>query len=162
MGFEEKTGVPISDGAFAILEKEGFSQDIEILLIRILTEILDNGVVTNKELLLREIDKGITLRDIHTKTEGHYRDLKHFYGLDQAKTMVRIIGQPQLKKLNYNLLNMVVDFVQRLIQPNITLNRSETEERKKRAAQEVAPVFNTIKAGEMLGREGERVTRFHL
>ena len=162
MGFEEKTGVPISDGAFAILEKEGFSLDIEILLIRILTEILDNGVVTNKELLLREIDKGITLRDIHTKTEVHYRDLKHFYGLDQAKTMVRIIGQPLLKKLNYNLRNMVVDFVQRLIQPNITLNRSETEERKKRAAQEVAPVFNTIKAGEMLLREGERVTRVQL
>jgi putative nucleotidyltransferase with HDIG domain len=160
--FEEKTGVPISDGAYKILEKEAFSRDIEILIIRILTEILDNGVVTNKELLLREIDKGITLRDIHTKTEESYRDLKHFYGLDQAKTMVRIIGQPMLKNLNYNLRNMIVDFVQRLIQPNITLNRSETEERKKRAAQEVGPVFNTIKAGEMLLREGERVTRVQL
>ena len=160
--FEEKTGVPVSDGAYKILVKEAFSQDIENLIIRILAEVLENGVVTNKELLLREIDKGITLRDIYTKTEKSYHDLKHLYGLDQAKTMIRIIGQPLLKKLNYNLRNMIVDFVQRLVQPNITLNRSETEERKKRAAQEVGPVFNTIKAGEMLLREGERVTRVQL
>ncbi len=160
--FEEKLGISVSDGAYKILQKEAFSQDIASLITKILTEIFGNGVATNKELLLREIDKGITLRDISTKTEQVFRNLKHFYGLDQAKTMVRIIGQPLLKVLSYTLRNMIVDFSQRLIQPNITLNRSETEERKKRAAAEVEPVFKTIKAGEMLLREGERVTKVQL
>jgi putative nucleotidyltransferase with HDIG domain len=160
--FEEKLGISVSDGAYKILQKEAFSQDIASLITKILTEILGNGVATNKELLLREIDKGITLRDISTKTEQVFRNLKHFYGLDQAKTMVRIIGQPLLKVLSYTLRNMIVDFSQRLIQPNITLNRSETEERKKKASAEVEPVFKTIKAGEMLLREGERVTKVQL
>ena len=160
--FEEKIGISVSDGAYKILEKEAFSHDIENLITRISTEILENGVVTNKELLLRATDKGIILKDIRTKTEQVVHQLKHYYGLGQAKTMVKIIGQPLLKGLNYNLRNMIVDFVQRLIQPNITLNKSETEERKKIAALEVEPVLYKIKAGEMLLREGERVTKIQL
>ena len=160
--FEEKIGISVSNGAYKILEKEAFSHDIENLITRISTEILENGVVANKELLLRETDKGIILKDIRTKTEQVVYQLKHFYGLGQAKTMVKIIGQPLLKGLNYTLRNMIVDFIQRLIQPNITLNKSETEERKKIAALEVKPVLYKIKAGEMLLREGERVTKIQL
>jgi len=160
--FEEKIGITISKGAYSILEKEKFSAEIPNFIVRILTTILENGVVTSKELLLRETDKGITLRTVGTNEESIIRGLKRFYGLDQAKTMARIVGQPLLKDLNYNLRNLVVDFVQRLIRPNITLNRSETEERKKRAALEVKPVLYKIKAGEMLLREGERVSEVQL
>ncbi|MBL7179417.1 MAG: HDIG domain-containing metalloprotein [Pseudomonadota bacterium] len=160
--FEQTIGITVSDGAYKILENESFSEDIADLIIQITTEIIDNGVVANKELLLREADKGIILRDIRTKTETAVYKLKQFYGLDQAKTMVRIIGQPLLKNRNYVLVNMIVDFVQGLIQPDITLNKSETEERKKNAVLEIKPIFYKIKAGEMLLREGERVTQIQL
>jgi len=160
--FEEKLGITVSDGAYKILENESFSEDIADLIIKIITEIFENGVVINKGLLLRETNKGIVLRNINTKTEITVRKLKQFYGLDQAETMVRIIGQPLLRKTNYTIKNMVVDFAQRLIQPNITLNKSETEERKKQAAAEIKPILNKIKAGEMLLREGERVTEIQL
>ena len=56
----------------------------------------------------------------------------------------------------------MVGFSQRLIQPNITLNRSETEERRLQAAAAVKPVLYKIKAGEMLLREGERVSEIQL
>lgn len=160
--FEENIGISVSDGAYKILEKETFLPNIANLICSISKEILDNGVVTNKELLLKETDKGIILRKINTKKELVVLNLKHFYGLDQAKTMVKIIGQPLLENIDYTLRNMIVDFAQRLIQPNITLNRSETEERKKRAEAEIKPVFYKIKAGEMLLREGERVTKVQL
>jgi len=160
--FEEKIGIPVSNGAYKILEKEAFSYDISDIIAKILTEILKNGVVTNKELLLKETDKGIVLSDIKTKKEKVVFNLKHFYGLDQAETMVKIIGQPILQNRSYILRNMIVDFAERLIQPNITLNRSETEERKKEAYAGIKPIFHKIKAGEMLLREGERVTRVQL
>jgi putative nucleotidyltransferase with HDIG domain len=160
--FEENIGISVSDGAYKILEKETFLPNIANLICSISKEILDNGVVTNKELLLKETDKGIILRNINTKKELVVHNLKHFYGLDQAKTMVKIIGQPLLENIDYTLRNMIVDFAQRLIQPNITLNRSETEEQKKRTEAEIKPVFHKIKAGEMLLREGERVTKVQL
>jgi putative nucleotidyltransferase with HDIG domain len=160
--FEEKIGFKVSKGAFSTLEKEGFSKEIGDLISQILSEILKNGVVTNKEILLKEMDKGIILRDVSTKEERGIRNLKQFYGLDQAKTRVRITAQPVLKDRDYTLSNLIVDFVQELIQPNITLNRNETEERKKKAAAEIKPVLHKIKAGEMLLREGERVNEVQL
>jgi len=160
--FEEKVGISVSNGAYKILEKEAFSENIANIICSILNEILANGVVANKELLLKETNKSIILNTIKTKEELVVYNLKHFYGLDQAKTMVKIIGQPLLKNIDYTLLNMIVDFTQRVIQPNITLNRSETEERKKKAVAETKPVFRKIKAGEMLLREGERVTKVQI
>ncbi len=160
--FEEKLGIPVSFGAFSILLKEGFSEEIANIITLILSDILENGVVANKEIFLRESDQGIMIRDLRTKSESIETNLKHFYGLDQAKTMVRVKGQPILKDVDYTLRNLIVDFCQRLIQPNITLNRSETEERKQKALNDIKPVLYMIKAGEMILREGERVTELQL
>jgi hypothetical protein len=113
-------------------------------------------------MLLKETDRGIILSDIKTKNEMLVYNLKHFYGLDQAKTMIKVIGNPILQDKTPDLRNLIVDFAQKLIQPNITLNRSETEKRKKEAYSEVNPIFYKIKAGEMLLREGERVTKDQL
>jgi len=159
---EEKLGIRVTEGAYRALGKVGFSKEISDPINRILQEILSNGVVTNKEILLKESDKGIILRNVRTKKEQELQQLKKLYGLDQAKTMVRIVGQPLLSDLDYALLNLVVDFVQRLIQPNITLNRNETQERKNETAAEIKPVLHQIKAGEMLLREGEVVTEVQL
>jgi putative nucleotidyltransferase with HDIG domain len=160
--FEEKLGIRVSPGALRALEAEGFSQNTANLISRLLQKIISNGVVTNKEILLKEAEKGIILRNVSSKKEKIVHKLNHFYGLDQAKTMVRIIGQPQLSHLDYSKLNLVVDFVQRLIQPNITLNRNETLERRTQTAASIKPVLYKIKAGEMLLREGERVTDVQL
>ena len=159
---EDKLGIRVNKGAYRALENGGFTNETADLINRILLKILKNGVVTNKEILLKEAEKGIILRNVSTKKEQVIHQLKQFYGLDQAKTMVRIVGQPLLKDLDYGKLNLVVDFVQRLIQPNITLNRNETQERKNKAATEIKSVLHKIKAGEMLLREGERVTEVQL
>lgn len=160
--FEKTIGISVSKGAYQILEKEEFSKDIAYLISKILTQILENGVVANKEILLKDADKGIFIRDVGTETKILFNNLRQYYGLDQAKTMVRIIGQPLIKDLDYTSINLIVDFVQRLLQPNITLNRSAIEELKKSAAAEIKPVLYRIKAGEMLLREGERVTEVQL
>ena len=160
--FEKTLGIEISDGAYRVLEREGFSERISRLISEILTEIFENGVVADKDGLLRQADTGITVRNIGSGRETVVKTLRVYYGLDQAKTMVRVIGQPLVGDLNYNLINLVVDLCQRLIQPNITLNRNETEARKRAAADAVKPVLYKIKAGEMLLREGERVKEIQL
>ncbi|MEJ2727037.1 MAG: HDIG domain-containing protein [Deltaproteobacteria bacterium] len=160
--FEETIGIRVSQGAYQALAKEGFSVKIANLINKIFTTILSNGVVTNKEILLKELDKGIILRDVATKKERIAGNLNQFYGLNQAKAIVRSVGQHDLQDLDYTLKNLVVDFVQELIQPNITLNRNETQERQNKIAAEIKPVLYKIKAGEMLLREGARVTELDL
>ncbi|MBW2489108.1 MAG: HD family phosphohydrolase, partial [Deltaproteobacteria bacterium] len=160
--FEETIGIRVSTGAYQALAKEGFSSDVADLIVKILNAILSTGVVTNKEILLKELDKGIILRDVATKNEKFVANLNQFYGLNQAKAMVRSISQPYLEGIDYTLKNLIVDFVQELIQPNITLNRSETQERQNKVAAEVKPVLYKIKAGEMVLREGSLVSEFDL
>ncbi|MCU0559008.1 MAG: HDIG domain-containing protein [Desulfobacterales bacterium] len=160
--FEDKLGVRIGKGPYAALEAEGFPRRIAEAVAEILQKLLETGVVASKEAMLKDLEKGIVLRDVRTKAERVVRDARQFYSVDQARGMVRTVGQPWLRDQDYAAGNLVVDLAQRLIQPNITLNRNETEERKAKAAAEVKPVLYRIKAGEMLLREGERVTELHL
>ena len=160
--FEKKLGIEISKGAFQILFKEKFSEEITGYLTAIISTILTNGVVGNKEILLAEEEKGITLRTIQSHRERVISNLKVYYGPDQAKTMVRVVGQPILKDVNYSLANLVVDICQRLLRPNITLNKNETKKRIREAQAQIKPTLYQIKAGEMLIREGERVDELKL
>jgi putative nucleotidyltransferase with HDIG domain len=160
--FVQQVGIDIKADAFNILVKEAFSKDIVDAIKNILTVVLEKGVVSNKTMLLKDGDKGIVLKDLGTKEEQVITDLIQFYDLDQAKSMVRIAGEAYLKEQNYTSRSLVIDLAQKLIQPNITLNKSETEERKQKAADATKPVLYKIKAGEMLLREGERVTDIQL
>lgn len=160
--FKKILGIEISDASYKLLEKEEFSPVIPDFITQILQRILGNGVVANKEILLEDASKGIVLRGIESRSEEFVRSLRRFYSHAQAKTMVRVVGDPVLKDLNYNILNLIVDFTQKLVRPNITLNRLETENRRKEAVRKAKPVIFKVKAGEMLLREGERVTNQHL
>ena len=160
--FSDKLGIDVSKGAYRLLFEKGFDREIPDLISQILTSVLQQGVVANKALLLREASKGIVLRDVGTQEERSVKDLRPFYGFDQAQSMVRIDGQQMLKGYGYNLRNLIIDFSQQLLQPNITLNRNETEERKRKAADDVEPVLLSVKRGEMLLREGERITEYQL
>ncbi len=160
--FESIIGIEFSNEAFSVLIEHQFSKEIPRLVGAIISQVFANGVVTNKEMLLQESEKGVNLRNLETLSETHVMNLRQYYGPDQARTMVRVIGDPLLKGMNAALLNLVVDISQRLIQPNITLNSLETEARKAASAQQVKPVLYMIKRGEMLLREGERVTPLQL
>ncbi len=160
--FESKIGIPVSEAHFQFLLKEGFPENIAVSIGTLLARILENGVVTNKDILLKESEAGIVLRTVGSDTEKNIAQLKSYYGHDQAKTMVTVFGESLLKDANHAAKTLVVDFTQKLIQPNITLNRHETEERRKKVAESIEPTLHRIKAGEMLLREGERVTPFQL
>ncbi len=156
--FVKLLGLDVSEEQFDLLKRDGFPREVGEVIAQILTQVLDNGVVANKDVLLSEKDRGIVLRGVGGKTETVVRNLRKYYGPDQYKEMVRIVAEPLVKSLHPNMVPVVVDIAQRLIQPNITLNRSETEKRKREAAEQVKPLPYQIKEGEMLLREGERVT----
>lgn len=160
--FEKNIDLEINQGAFNLLYENKFSEDLRSILKKIISQILENGVVGNKSLLMKEEKRGITLRDIHTGKETFVKKIRVFYGADQAKTMVRIIGDPLLKNASYNTVNLVVDLAQKLIRPNITINKNETQERIYQAVDNVAPVLFQINKGETIIRNGEVITPFHM
>ncbi|MBF0257625.1 MAG: HDIG domain-containing protein [Desulfamplus sp.] len=155
--FEKILGISIGEKAYTTLYKYNFDTNITDSIKTILTEILKIGVVSNKDLLLKEEKKGITIRTIGSSAEQVVENLQVFYGPEEFQTIVKTIGDPLLKGIHRNLSNIIIDICKKLIIPNITMNRSETERRIVQAQSEIKPVLYQIKQGEMILREGERV-----
>jgi len=90
-------------------------------IAEILQKVIGQGVVSTRNLCPR-ISKGASScgMSAHLEEKVVY-DFKQFYSLDQARVLVRSVAQPLLRHLDDALANQVVDFSQRLIQPNITL-----------------------------------------
>ncbi|MBF0226536.1 MAG: HDIG domain-containing protein [Desulfobacterales bacterium] len=159
--FEEILGISINSSEYKILIQEEFTNQISDIIVKVLQQVFESGVVANKEILLREYERGIILRSMGSKSEKIIKNVKMLYGLDEAKERIRTIAQSLISEMKKNNGELVIEFAQKLIQPNITINRHETQERKKRAAESIKPILYKIKSGEMILREGERVTKVH-
>jgi len=160
--FEEILGIEISNGAYKLLEKETFSVSIAEGITELLQTVYQRGIVGNKQLLLQEQQNGIIVRPLSSKEETHEKDLKKFLTLDGANVALAEAGRTQLKNFDYSLRKLMIDLAQRLVQPNLTLNKGETEERRAKAIEQVKAVLTQIKKGEMLVREGEKISAFHM
>ncbi len=160
--FESLLGIELNDNAYKILYQGKFAPDISQKIGSIIETILENGVVANKEILLKEEGKGIVLRDILSNKEKMITSLENFYDQNQARATAKTIASPVLKGADYQLASVIVDICQQLIQPNVTLNRKETEQRRQKAVAEISKAVFPVKAGQMIIREGELVDKSKL
>ncbi len=164
--FANDLGIPVPEQTYDTLARMRFDETIARRVLDIVGTLFDNGIVANKEVMRREAGTeaggGIILRDIATRKERFVQDLEKFHAYDQAETIVRAAGESLLTEDDPDLREAVLDLARRLIQPNVTLNRNETAERRVLALENVKPVLYQIKAGEMILREGERVTSVHM
>ena len=148
---------------FATLLKTEFPSEAENAIITLISDVLKNGVVINKAMLLSQSGKGIILHDIQSEKEAKVDDLEVFYDVKTAKDSLkereqifrRSITPPELAKA---ALKLATD----MIKPNLTFNKRETELRKDLARKSVKPFYFKVKKGEMLVREGERIRPEHL
>jgi putative nucleotidyltransferase with HDIG domain len=160
--FEDMLGAQVSKGAYKILEKEDFSESIAREIVKLLSPVFQNGIVGNKQLVLQQQHRGIMVRTLSLKEEIHVKDLQEFHSLDEARNAIANTNKDLLNDLDYSVRKVVIDLAQRFIQPNVTLNKGETEERKNKAVANVKSVLTQIKKGEMLVREGQKVSLLHM
>jgi hypothetical protein len=153
--FSQQSNLAISLADFIALEDSLFDQAIQKGVLNLVTSVMIQGVVGNKDLLIAEKGKGIIKRDLNTKQEQVVQDVYQFLDMEQAREYIRT----DVDNLNMDKVSsrVVVNLAEQVIQPNLFFNKSETEERKRLARENVKPVFFQIKKGEMIIREGERV-----
>lgn len=160
--FEKILGIEVSEATYKTLVKSGFSKDTASAAIQILTDIMKTGVISNKEYISSQDDKSLILKILKTGAERIINPPLKIYWPEKAKEMLSSIGNGLLKDMQKDSARAVEEITLKLIRPNITPNRSESENRMKEASDSVKPVLYQIKTGEMLLREGERVTPEHL
>lgn len=160
--FEKKLGFLVSDEAYDALKNHRFHKRIEDYIYAMVAPVIVRGLVSRKEMFPSEDENPIILREVETGKEFILRDTSSLYDLDSARRYIGFRGQESLLHLSRSLRETVIEVSQKLIFPNITLNKNETEQRRKKALESLKPVYFQLKKGEMIIRGGERVTPDHL
>ncbi|RLB11916.1 MAG: HD family phosphohydrolase [Deltaproteobacteria bacterium] len=158
-GFFEILSIPPDDKIFNSLYMAHFSSEIEQRLISIIEPIIKKGVISDKRLLAQKIRKGIIIHDIISGNEIKVTKLSSFYDKREVKEIILKKKKEIIEETgNKRLAELIGNMAEILIQPNITFNSRETELRKEIAKNSVKPSYFKVKKGEMIVREGEKIT----
>lgn len=157
--FFEMLYINIDDEVFNAFLKALFSPEVEGMVIRTVNPLLKKGVVASKKALKKRITRGIIIHDIISGNEVKINDLSKLYDINEARKIIAHKIRLMKKRTgNPELANAIERLSTSLIHPNITFNSRETELRKEIARRSVKPSYFKIKKGEMLVREGEKIT----
>ncbi len=148
-----------NDSLFKMLYLERFSPELEERLVSLLKPLIEKGIVADKKELIQKLRKGIILHNIITGNEMKVTDINSFYDLSEAQKIIsKNIQIIRRKTGNLRFAQLIKKMAILMLKPNITFNSRETELRKQIAKRSVKPSYFKIKKGEMLVREGEKIT----
>ena len=160
--FQRILGVELSQEILAALRQRTYEAGVRDAVIQAMSQVMRRGIMRQPEPLVGYRESGIVLRDLRSEHERLVTDPTVLFDMREASEAVaRAVSSAGLP-YPAAVQHAVVDLARKLLQPNVTFNRKETEERKKQAIEGVKPVFFQIKRGEMIVREGERVREEHM
>ncbi|MEJ2699162.1 MAG: HDIG domain-containing protein [Desulfuromonadales bacterium] len=154
---EGPLGVSLSDDELKGLTKVPASEEFLAHLHKVVVQALDRKVVGNLQLFQADRERGITIRDLVTQKEHQETKLDGVVGIGQVQDLITA-GLKKIPHFSAAERKSLFVVVQKVLLPNLTFNKNETEARKAKAREAVKPVLFQIKKGEMIVREGERVT----
>ncbi|MBE0499981.1 MAG: HDIG domain-containing protein [Desulfuromonadales bacterium] len=150
-------GVALTPDEWRTLKKISESKEAVQALRNSLLEILSYQIVNDVKLFQADMKRGIILRDLATDKILTFEGEPSVIDLNTARKRFadalaesRVLPKQQIKT--------VVSLIDRTIRPNLFFNQSETAHQKKMARDTVTEVLYQVKRGEMIVREGERIT----
>ena len=160
--WDSSLNLPLTSGEWQILERRRFNPSIGETALKLISPVLRRGIVNDKELLDPDAIKGVVIRNIQTRNERNIFPPFTFYDLKEARTKLRTQVDLLSPSLKGELQPIVLKIAEHFVRSNLTFNKNETEERKKKARERVTPVFYQVKRGEVILRPGEKVQEEHL
>ncbi|MBI4040396.1 MAG: HDIG domain-containing protein [Deltaproteobacteria bacterium] len=161
--FEEALGgIHVEDSVFSYFIKERFNWKVSWTVSRLLRELREKWVISEKSSLESDLNRGILIRDMKAKKEFIFDDFGSILDSSDAKQLVAS-GKPGIwygySKHRQRLLGQ---FAASLIFPNLSLNQEQTLIQKERAVSQVKPVIIQIKKNDVILRKGETIEKRHL
>ncbi len=156
--FDETLGTVLTASEFNTLSKYNFSFEICNNIVKLIYSTYNNNLIGQDIPSKREKDTGITVRNVKTQNEKEIKDLSSILNIKEAGALLQKQSRIDLGNENAEVKKAVVSLTQRLIRPNITFNKNETEKRKQTTLDNVKHVYSKVQKNEMIIREGEKIT----
>ncbi|MBM4287220.1 MAG: HDIG domain-containing protein [Deltaproteobacteria bacterium] len=160
--FDRFLGASLPNNIFYLLARNNFSVEWEDIISQQLDQVIAQGVFSEQTSLLADGRRPVIIRSLPSWQETVEKNPDRFVGLEEARKKVNHSCREALEDLPSGSRNAICEVAQSLVAPNVSLNRAETEKRKQVHMEEFRPVYFQVKKGEMLVREGERITPTHL
>jgi putative nucleotidyltransferase with HDIG domain len=149
-------GIKTDAKGFNVLKEVAARGDIKARVSQIMAQLYRHKISGNLKLFEADRPKGVILRGLDTQAEIAINDDEEVIGLGQLQDqLAKVIAATDLPNLQKKALQ---GLVVPLLRPNISYNQNETEARRQTARDEVKPVLVQVKKGEMIVREGDRIT----
>ncbi len=158
---EKILGTEIPNSTFHLLAKNEFSPYLEAMVSQVLVQFFNQGVIGSRTVLQPE-PREISLRRLPSRKETLERPPYSFVELDEGRKSAAGYCREVAAEFSPGERWLVCDLTQHLLVPNVSPNWAETHERQQARLKELKPVYFKVKRGEMLLREGERITPMHL
>ncbi|OQY23197.1 MAG: phosphohydrolase [Desulfobacteraceae bacterium 4572_35.2] len=153
---QEVVGAELNEDQVAVLQRVAIDAEFVALFSSEVRRALGRKIVGNLDLFKTNWQGAISIRDLATQEEYDVIETANVVGLNDVFLSLENSLFPD--GTSQQDADLLLSVIQRLIRPNLTFNQSETEARRRAAAEAVLPVLLQVKPGEMIVREGERVT----
>lgn len=114
-------------------------------------------VVADLELFNNDRIRGVVIRDIRRSNEETHLGSRLVISLSDLRSEISS-NVARIHQIPIGQQQALLALVGKLVRTNLSFNRGETELRRQQAADAVKPVLFQIKRGEMIVREGDRIT----
>ena len=140
------------------LRGERFANSIREDIAKLLKVAYSHQIVSDKRLYATHAAKGITARDIRTGNRVSVSPSMNPLELRQVDELLKREIQKMSLRIPRGVSDLLVSQVLKMVQPTLTFNNRATLESREKVAASVPPVSEVLKQGEMIVREGERLS----
>ena len=140
------------------LRGERFASWIQEDITKLLNAAYSSQIVSDKRLYATHAAKGITARDIRTGNRVSVSPSMNPLELRQVDKLLKEEVRKVSRRIPRRVSSLLVPQVLKMVQPTLTFNNRATLESREKAAASVPPVSEVLKQGEMIVREGERLS----
>jgi hypothetical protein len=157
--FEAILAIQLDERTFRALVDMRFSPEVEALVRVLLAPVLDLRIVVSRESLQTQ-KQAIQIRTLDSA------QLERFEGLETVVDVAEVrreiaksaadLKSPQ--GLGPASREAVILLAQRLVRPNLTENKGETERQRQELLKTTSPVYFNLKKGDVVARAGDNAT----
>lgn len=168
--FAEALEVDLTDSQFEVLVRLKFASRVERIIQHLLADVNLNLIVTSREQLKSENGRGITLNRLDDgsdrRSEITFNNVSAIIDVEAARSDIDLKARSFFEGRHNEAFTpyseRIVAVAKRLVTPNLTLNRQETDRRRYAVKQDIKPVIMKINKGESIVRYGETINARHL
>jgi hypothetical protein len=157
--FEAALGIQLEEKTFRALVDTRFSPEAETVIRTLLAPVLDLKIIASRESLLAQ-KQAIQIRTLDSTQLERFEALETI--VDVAEVRREVAKSATEIKLpagwGPTAREGLMTLAQRLVRPNLTENKGETERQRQELYRNTSPVYFNLKKGDVVARAGDSAT----